>query len=180
MSSARAKPVPTISPTSAAKRCVRLLSSNRSAASRTKTQPTQGRRKPTSAISPCGRAGRAEQLALGKEIVTRLLRLSASHRKIICVPCRASSPATTVLRRPWPNSKSPPGACPQRRFGPRLRRSVASRMINSAAEASPPANAGFCGRNLLEHKPETREPVFRKDHAQTRGCDHDRFGPIGS
>ena len=32
-----------------------------------------------------------------------------------------------------------------------------------------PANAGFCGRNLLEFEPEKREPVFRKDHAQTKG-----------
>jgi hypothetical protein len=107
---------------------------------------------------------------LGKEIITRLGCRSASHRQIIL--------HAVFLRGFWLSAhdnghgdirKPCPGAC-QRVSGPRLRRSVASRMITSAREASAAArDAGFCGRNLLEHEPEEREPVFRKDHAQTKG-----------
>jgi hypothetical protein len=34
---------------------------------------------------------------------------------------------------------------------------------------------GFAGGGAQEHDPEKREPVFRKDHAQTNRRDHERI-----
>jgi hypothetical protein len=108
-----------------------------------------------------------ETRGLGKEIVTRQVCLSTLHRKTILCAVLLGGLWLSAHDDGHSPIREPPGAG-GREAGPCLRRSVASRTVGSAGVASAFPRCRICGHNLLAQEPEIREPVFRKDHVQTK------------
>jgi hypothetical protein len=112
----------------------------------------------------------AKQEDLAKKSLPGLFACRALHRKIIRY--------AVLLRGFWLSTHDdghgdirnpPPGRAPAGIWtAPEaIRRKPQDQLRGRGLRR--PANAGFCGRNLLEFEPEKLEPVFRKDHAQTKG-----------